>query len=739
MPAILAKDGGRLALLYDAVAHMDAARQKFALGLWIEDPGMRLSRFKALYAACAGGLAAWRPDVRPFARILYDASHLLLITRVSADGRPGQLGWTRFWQRALVGERLPARPAEDTADVEKGGVLDAAALLETLDGVNASLRRDVAEAWCFGERVFGNASRTSLPDVLVAVRGFRRYRTLVLTLERLGVDNPTVYAAAVSRAERIAGIADANRAATTLSLYQGALALVERARLGRTLDASTASTLVHSLARLPISSGGDDLGSVASWIDTTFLPALGALPAPQPATAASLELRVLAAFAGRRRESSSQAPTAEYQGMRYRVDPSIRELARTAAIREKQHGASLDAALAFVREVRSLAAAASATEDVGARLARLEEVAAPLFARQLRAMPEWNGGARLHATMTEAARDLEAMRKAGNVRTIESRISRLAQAADAQLGQVLASIAYAAVLPGPASTALMVGDPSLLHDWGLNADEFARARSAWALPSEERDSKHRWHVHGSLLALDLCLGTQALHRLSTDAPPGPPTMSEDDARGFTEAAVLSNTFDYRDDEMARFAAAIRCGRERVAALAANPARLTGVAAGASLDESRRELLSWALVHEPDRVAGFFSVAELLRLGGLPAGALAALDAWGASGVSSTTGDCRSSSPPRSRSRRSQAGGREASWQRSFPTWLSSSANSSTNATSRRHSRARSSWWPRSTAWTGWRSPTTTTGWRSSPAFSESCRRGWTTTSHPSPPRARWSR
>jgi hypothetical protein len=629
----LGKDGGRLALLFDAVAHMDEPRQRFALGLWIDDSTRRLERFKALYAACAAGLSNWQPAIRPFFRGLYDPAQILLITPVSPDGRPGPLGWKSFWQRALAPGGVPAQPRDELADVEHDGPLDAAALLETIYRKRDVPRHLVAEAWCFGQRVFGTVSRDSLPDVLVAVRGFGRYRSLVLTLERLGIGEPSVYAAAVQRAERIAQVGDAQRASTALSLYQGALALVERARLGRKLGASAASDLVGSLARLPLSPAGDDLGAVGAWVDTRFLPAIGVtLPAADGGP--TLEVQVLSAFAGRLTQQRPPDRVVEYEGARYRVDPAGFELARMEAVREKQRQASLDAALAFVREVRGLTDGIGSQAELSSRLARLDAAAAPLLASRARAVPDWKGGAMMRAMLTDAARDLDAVRRAGDVHTVGERVSRLSRTADRLLGRILVSLAYAAVLPEPNGLALMAGDPSLVHDWGQpDADPASRARAAWALPSDNRDSTERWRVHGSVLALDLCFGAQALRRLSADAPTAPPTIADDDRRGFTDAAVLSNSFDQRDEDMRRLAAAVRRGRDRVAGLSADPTRWADVAAAAGLDEARRELLSWAVVHEPNRAAGFFSVGDLLRLGGQARPGPSGLDAWGAAGTS----------------------------------------------------------------------------------------------------------
>ena len=195
------------------------------------------------------------------------------------DGSPGALGWTTFWQKAFDGEKLPDDPRDDLKDLEKGGPLDAATLVHVLSALSNRTRRQLCEAWCFAQRLFANVPKDKLPDVLVVLRGYSRYSVLVLTLERLGVTDPADYAAAVRRAEQVSQIGDDDRETLAVSLHQGALVLVERARVSRTLSAAAASTLVRLLNRLPLSADGEFLGAVAGWIDTHYLPAIGVVPA----------------------------------------------------------------------------------------------------------------------------------------------------------------------------------------------------------------------------------------------------------------------------------------------------------------------------------------------------------------------------------------------------------------------------------------------------------------------------
>lgn len=561
---VLGKDGGRLALIYDTVAHMDAPGQAFVLGLRQPDPERRLSAFQAFYGSCARALRCWHPGDWPFLRGLYDPAELLLLTRVPPDGWPACLGWRRFWERAFDAGDLPADPDNELKNVEEGGPVDPAWLVETIVLPDLTARRSRAEAWLFAQRVFRDAPRTAMPDVLVAMRGHNNYRALADTLERLGITDPAVYVTAFRQAQRVTAIGDGRRAATALALYQGALVLIERSRLSRTVELGEAARLVTSLARVPLSGDGEFLGGVASWIDREFLPAISRA-APSPAgDPLPIEAHVLAALAGAR---AAETPDGEFEheGTTYRLDVGAVELARLRAVRAVQAGASLDAVLAMARNIRAL---------------------------------------------------------------------QLLREADRGLARVLLAVAYACSLGDPDGTALLAGDPSPLHDFGLRQPrEGFRARRAWAIPSETHDDTGRWGVHGSLLALDIGLADLALRRISADAPPGPPTLSDNDRRAFVEAVVLANAFDYRDADMVLIAQATRRGRDRVTRLVSEPWLLGEAAAEAGLDELRRQAVAWALTHEPDRVSSFFSLGELLRLGRPPANTVEALDAWGTSGLS----------------------------------------------------------------------------------------------------------
>lgn len=125
--AVLGSNGSRLALLYDAVAHLPDATRRFALGLHLP-PGTRVERFRALVKASEAALAKWRPRERPFGRETFDAVHLLMSMPVRPDGRLAGPDWPRFWEAAFsalpVTDDWPAR-----ARLERDPRLDAARLV----------------------------------------------------------------------------------------------------------------------------------------------------------------------------------------------------------------------------------------------------------------------------------------------------------------------------------------------------------------------------------------------------------------------------------------------------------------------------------------------------------------------------------------------------------------------------------------------------------------------------------
>ncbi|MCX6543945.1 MAG: hypothetical protein NTV05_05970 [Acidobacteria bacterium] len=629
---LLDRDDGRMAAFYDAIAHFDAPRQAFALGADASSRGDRLDRFRALYAATLRTNQGVNPTDRPFSLNLYDMAHLFLLTRFDANGHLQGPAWRTFWDTVLASDEIPEWPAREVRDIERDGVLDATDLVELISVANTSGRRQRAETWLFAQRVFANAQPADLPDILTALRGFQRFNALVLTIERMGVTDPAVYADAVIRARNVTG-------ANALALFQGSVAMLDRARRGQAISAVTAGKLLTSLSNVQLAPDGRALGAVARWIAHDWLPVLGPPPTTMAIAPAGddapIEHQVLRAFAGQiSTRASGPAPVVEIEGLRYSVDPAAAEERRLVAIRKAQGGPTLDQILAFSREVDALEAGVATPALLIERMSAFA-AAARLLPIERPARPTAAGEPpRVREQVADALQRLEKIQKSRKLKDVPGVVRRLQPAVDYFLAQVLIALAYAPNLDEATGRALRGGDPSLHHDW-MAAESLERDRilGPWRLPLSSHDGAGTWRVSGALLGLDHGLRDLELRRVSTESLPEPPTITNNDRAAFTEVASLSNPLDYVDKDRDQIASALRRGRDILASIAADPGRLAGAITAAGISDARREVLPWALANEPDRLPDLFTLAELLRLGRLEIASIERFDAWGTSGYS----------------------------------------------------------------------------------------------------------
>ena len=195
--ALFTQADGWMAHLYDTIGQLDRGRQRFALGLWINDSPARLDMMHAL-AGAAMAVSGDRSDMKtqPFVRRSYDLAALLMRVRVDAAGGPLAPSSRGFWARVVEGAELPAEPARILREAADDRPIDAAWLAGLVGTGDMRLRAEHLDQFAFGQRVFAAASPAEMPDVFVAVRAFRRYRMLMVTLERIGISKPATYAAA---------------------------------------------------------------------------------------------------------------------------------------------------------------------------------------------------------------------------------------------------------------------------------------------------------------------------------------------------------------------------------------------------------------------------------------------------------------------------------------------------------------------------------------------------------------
>jgi hypothetical protein len=633
IPKLLDRDGGRLASLYGTVAALDSKHQAFVLGTAIAPPEFRLARFKRLYDAYGQLLTSWVPAVRPFVRILYDGAHVLALTAVDATGQAAGPAWLELWRKAISSSDVPANPAAELGDPESAGRVDAGWLVQTLADSSHSfaVRRTRVETWLFAQRVFADAPRSSLPDVLVALRGFPRYRVLLWTLERIGVRDPALYAQAARQADRLSRIGDGDRAAAALALFQGSVALVERATTGRVLDTPAASTLLRSLNLIPMADTDEYLNAIGAWMTETMLPAVRArLGLGRESRPVTVEETLLRAIAGRALSLADSPDLGLWiDGLPYTVDIAGAELSRLHAIREKQHGVPLDTGLDLGRAAKALASPGVSLAQLPGLAAELDRTARDVL-KVAGPAASWLDANQFDKQLASALDEIGKIKKPTDLRKLERIAVPFLVWADRLQAQAMLSLVYTTALRDPDGTELLDGDPAPRHDWAFSdPEDEVRRTAAWQEPAPERAGG--FHLKGSILGADLVFARESLRRVSVDRFPAPPTMSSNDEQAVAEGVALIVPFDQSDADREYLVSAMQRGRQLMDRIGADPSLWPDAADSMRIRGFRRELIPWAIANEPGAVAGLVSLGELVLLGQLPGAPENSPDAWGTSG------------------------------------------------------------------------------------------------------------
>lgn len=556
---LFSKGHGHLAFFYDTVAQLDGPSRRFALA------GNRTDRVRALAQQFQRTAIELRPSERPFFRPFLDPSLTLSAIEVTADGIPVGPNARGLWDLVLSSDErgeqafdaaLPPRNLDSAP-------IDAAWIVSRIHKQGSVPSRRRLDTLLFAQRVFRKTSPSDAGAVAGALRGMLLYPTLMLTLERAGVQSPEVYAAAAARAHALNAIGDEAVRRTAVAQFQASLAIVERMiRMGG-VTAQSGTAFADALIATDFSDG-NGAERISAWIVERLHPSL-----PRVGDDSSVETAVLAAMSGWRGENSGA--TVEWEGRRYRVNPAEAEFGRLRRIRSRQGGPSLD--------------------DV---------VAAPKTTNGDRGKSDSN-------LRRERARTL---------------------------AEVLTSILYAAHLGDPRGTALAAGNVALRHDLALDTGARPNPLSAWRIATELFGGPEGWIMRGSLLALDVPLSRFALRRLDDTVMPPPPKLTSNERHTAALTVALMRPHTLTDEGRDRIAAALERGRQRLAALASNPADVEEVAQDAGISEWRRQGLAWIVANEPERLGQQLAPVELFWLGMRSDSDVEKLDEWGAAALAS---------------------------------------------------------------------------------------------------------
>ena len=334
---------GRLAFFYDSIAHLNAPSLNFALGAGLP-ASSRIERVRALASVFEQTTVDTHPEVRPFSRQLFDPALTLPLLKVTDDGKFVGPSERSFWDAAFryESEIEPTFMTFSAAEAQRSSdstPIDAAWIVSRIHRGGFGTGRRRLEAVLFAQRNFTGPVAEAGQRV-TALRALSAFPALILTLERSGVTEPSMLAAAAERAESISEIADDQLRRSATLQFQGALAIVTSARRSESLTSEQSATLLTSLVAIDVTKGYE--ARIARWLQDELLPALPPVSRDQ---ARPLERTVLSAICGVR-DDDDNAGTIEWEGRTFRVDPAEGAYLRLLRVRERQGGTSLDDVLA---------------------------------------------------------------------------------------------------------------------------------------------------------------------------------------------------------------------------------------------------------------------------------------------------------------------------------------------------------------------------------------------------------
>ncbi len=333
---LLDRDQGRLARFFTTLHRLDArARDAVLAPVGREDPSTALA---TLYGVARRAEPVWSPNVHPYQLSHVDLQSVLhALSEINPDALPSTAG---LWPALL--ESRPRSRRDAMALLARAPATPAfAAVVRTVVDGSTRERRDRLTMIALARRVWREgADPAEQAEAVYALAQFPRYRSLLLTLDRMDVLSPGTWAALVDAARRADQGGDTERR-ERLALFQGALAVLERARLTRSLSADDADRLARRLAEEV--NQGDLRRAIGSWITDTFMPALPPLLRPDSFSGqTAYESRILQALGG---PPAMTGTSVSWEGLEYTVDVAAAEHERLLQIRRLLPSPGLDAAL----------------------------------------------------------------------------------------------------------------------------------------------------------------------------------------------------------------------------------------------------------------------------------------------------------------------------------------------------------------------------------------------------------
>jgi hypothetical protein len=334
---LLSRDEGRLARFFATVAMLPVDRRTALLQPQRdENPESVLD---SLYSAAREAEAPWSPNAHPYQLSYAD---LPAILHGFGEIGPNRLPSTAVWWPSLLDSNIDSRErASQLLQSEPAAAPFSATVRAMLKG-GPRERRDRITLLALARRTWdGAAPPRAQVDLLYALGHYRRFLGLLLTLDRIDVRAPQVWARLVDAARHIDGGSGTDRA-LRLQAFQGALALVERSVIANSLGAEPRDRVLRALADV-VDTDTPTHVAVCTWLVDHFLPAIPPLVQPDRFSGATAyESRVLQALSG---PPLATPRPVTWEGLDYVLDISGAEHERILRIRAQLPSPGLDAAI----------------------------------------------------------------------------------------------------------------------------------------------------------------------------------------------------------------------------------------------------------------------------------------------------------------------------------------------------------------------------------------------------------
>ena len=558
--ALIEENDGRLAWLYSVLAELDAPRLRFALG-------PDASELPALVRAAVDAAPEWKIADRPFWRPAFDLSLVLSMVELQPDGAPR--GSIDFWREVFRGD-MSTRWLE-----QRGGPLTSGSLLEYLFKEPYSARNRW-EVFALGQRM--PAVERNDANAGRALRAARRHPALAAMLDRIGVTDAALVLALHDASARVSD-RDESGSRGELGMWQGALAVVERAALTGGFDPPSASMALGELAALPLE---EPRAELAAWLLGALLPRLST----RPGAADGAERVLLDTIAGALTPSGPPARTPfTWEELPYVAASAEAISRRMRKVRSAQHTLTLDDA------VNAWRIASGEMNGVSDLVTRLGEASSQPAARDL-------------------AEKLEEASRRRDAASVRRDARRAAELVAATLLPALAYLPHQAATEEPELGADIAFRHSLVTSEG-GPDE--RRLRPWQIARAHARTTAGWQLQGSLLLLDVPLSNWYLRR-NGEQPASAPAFDEVDVMALAQVAAIGRSSGASGLGVAEAAAGIDEGRRRVRNAAADGS-LEALLRDAGIDAWRRRALM--LAGSGDAIVEALGLGEAWRIAGAP--------------------------------------------------------------------------------------------------------------------------